>query len=203
MTRPIIAIDIDDVLADNAAGFIRYTNDKWGTSLEPDDYEEHWGKVWQTEHDLSETIRRRDELIEAGIYRTYAHDDSALPVLKRLSERFDLHVVTSRLAVMKDGTLEWLDKHYGGIFPPDNVHLAGIWEKVDASTHTVTKADTVRLIEAEYLIDDQLKHCEGAAENGVKALLFGNYKWNETDYLNANIVRVKDWNAVERYFDER
>ena len=38
--KPIIAIDIDDVLSDNAVQFINYCNKHWGRSLTIDDYDE-------------------------------------------------------------------------------------------------------------------------------------------------------------------
>lgn len=53
MKRLTIAVDIDDVLADNAAGFVTFSNERWGTNLTPDDYGEHWVKVWQVDNDAA------------------------------------------------------------------------------------------------------------------------------------------------------
>ena len=68
--KPIIAIDIDDVIANNALGFVDYSNKKFGTHLTVDDYQDHWGEVWRTSHE--ETERRAVEYHESGHIATYS-----------------------------------------------------------------------------------------------------------------------------------
>ncbi len=62
MHTPIIAIDIDDVLADYAAGFVKFSNARWGLNLTIADYDEHWGNVWGV--DVDEVRRRADIMID-------------------------------------------------------------------------------------------------------------------------------------------
>ena len=59
MRKLRIAVDIDDVLAENAAGFVKYSNEKWGTNLTVDDYDERWGAIWKV--DSLEVERRAQE----------------------------------------------------------------------------------------------------------------------------------------------
>lgn len=200
MTKPKIAIDIDDVLADNAAGFVAYSNYRWGTSLTVSDYIEDWASVWKLEHDIEEVIRRRDEFVTSTTHSELKPIDGAKDVLIRLSRNFELSIVTSRMKLMKDGTRQWLDKHYEGIFSYDMVHHAGIWDELTAESVKATKSGVVDSINADYLIDDQLKHCEAVAETGKKAILFGDYAWNQTEQLPERIVRLRDWKSVEAYF---
>ncbi len=203
MSRPIIAVDIDDVLAENAVAFVNFSNERWGTNLRVNDYEEHWAKVWQLEHDMSEVFRRRDEFIDSERYRTYSPIKSGYETLLVLSKKFDLRVVSSRLSVMRDGTLEWLNIHYPGIFQDETIHFAGIWDRLtDASVHT-TKANALSSIGASYLIDDQLKHCFAAADMNIETVLFGDYGWNQVDTLPHNVTRCIDWSSVGEYFDTR
>lgn len=202
MKKPIIAIDIDDVLAANAAGFVAYSNEKWGTNLKVEDYVEHWAQIWKTEHDIEETTRRRDQFIGSGAHGSFASDRIANVVLKKMSETYELHILTSRMVSMKDDTFSWLAKHYEGIFSEDSIHFAGIWDTLTHNSHTLTKAEVVKTIGADYLIDDQLKHCEAVAVEGVKALLFGDYRWNQTDQLPKNISRVSNWSEVGDFFNE-
>ena len=49
MRRLRIAIDIDDVLAENAIGFVAFSNERWGTRLSVDDYSEHWSEMWRVD----------------------------------------------------------------------------------------------------------------------------------------------------------
>ncbi|MDB5163342.1 MAG: hypothetical protein JWO54_598 [Candidatus Saccharibacteria bacterium] len=197
--RQKIAIDIDDVLADNATGFVNFSNKTWGTTLQPEDYHEHWMELWNV--DLVEAERRAIILTNASIFKNYTHDEAALPVLKRLSADYDLCIVTSRREHTRDDTLAWIHQHYEGLFNDETIHYAGIWDKgITLSGLSLTKADVIAQLDADYLIDDQLKHCEGVAQTGRKALLFGNYKWNQVDELPSGVTRVNDWAAVEEHF---
>lgn len=200
MSKPIIAIDIDDVLAANAAGFVKYSNERWGTHLTVEDYDEHWGKIWQVDH--AEVERRALELHESGIFAEYNHYEEALDVLQRLKRHYTLLCATSRRLSIKDLTEEWLHKYYPNIF--ETVHYAGIYDAaiVDAS-YARTKKDVLLKIGADYLIDDQLKHCFSAAEAGVQAIVFGDYSWNREDSLPENVTRCLNWSDVGAYFEQR
>lgn len=198
MAKKTIAIDIDDVLADNAAGFVAFSNRKWGTNLRPEDYDEHWAKVWAIDNE--EVERRATAFHESGVFRTYAHADTAMPVLKRLSLEYNLIIVTSRRLQIQGETLEWVHRHYPGIFSDETIHFAGIWDTIDNHSIHRTKADVVEQLGADILIDDQLKHCQAVVETGRQALLFGDYSWNRLDKLPSGMVRVADWAAVEQFF---
>lgn len=196
--RETIAIDIDDVLADNAGGFVEFSNQRWGTNLAPDQYDEHWAKIWQVDNE--ETERRANIFHESGVLKAYHRDDSALSVLRRLSHDFRLIVITSRRLQTKGDTVAWIHQHYPGIFTDETIHFAGIWDKVNDQSIALTKASLVDALGVDYLIDDQLKHCLAVAAAGKRALLFGNYTWNQTADLPSGMTRVANWRAVEEYF---
>lgn len=200
MNKQKIAIDIDDVLAANAEGFVAYSNEKWGTNLRVEDYDEHWAEVWKV--DMAETERRAVELHDSGIIAAYKHFNEALPILKKLSDRFDLIAITSRRRSIERLTREWIAKHYAGVFM--DVQFAGIFdEPVHHEMLKKTKVDLFTSNNVSYVIDDQLKHCLAAAALGIDTILFGNYAWNQAAALPANITRCHDWAAVDEYFDAR
>jgi len=64
-----------------------------------------------------------------------------------------------------------------------------------------TKNDVIKQIGADYLIDDQPKHCIAAAKAGIKTVLFGDYKWNRDLKLRKNMVRARNWQEVLEYFN--
>lgn len=199
--KQTIAVDIDDVLSPSAEAFIAYSNKVWGHDLAVDDYHEEWGGVWGVP--LEEAIRRSKLFHESTAYfEAFTCFDHALPVLIKLSKRYKLVILTSRKAVLKEVTEAWLNKHFPDVF--SEVIFAGIW---DGDEHVYTqlhksKADMCRQVGADYLIDDQIKHCLGASEVGVTGLLFGSYGWNKTDKaLPAGVVRVHNWKEVEEYFN--
>ncbi len=193
-----IAVDIDDVLAASAQHFVDFSNQHWGHSFTLSDYDEHWQRMWGLERDFTQARARADFYHAAKPYTQLHGVNGANASLKRLSRDFRLVVATSRLKKNADETHAWLDTHYGGIF--SDVHFAGIWDVVDDTTPFATKADLCRRIGADYLIDDQPKHCIGIAEDGKEALLFGGYQWNQAATLPKSVTRTPDWQAVEAYF---
>lgn len=204
MSKRTIAVDIDDVISRSAEGFSAFSNERWGTNLTAAQYSEEWAPLWGVS--VEEAIERAKELHDAGAHGTYLSYEEASPVLARLKERYNLEIVTSRRAVVSNITEDWLAKHFAGLFSA--VHYVGMWDE-DVDPHNVhqrlerTKADLCKQIGAEYLIDDQLKHCLAVAEVGIQAVLFGDYRWNQHDNLPVNVTRASNWDEVERYFDEQ
>lgn len=199
--KPVIAVDIDDVLAANAEGFANFSNKKWGTKLTADDYDEHWAQMWQV--DYEEENRRREVIIEHKLFIKHRFFNEAKPVLKKLKQSYRLIIVSSRGPRIREDTVEWLTKEYGNLF--EEIHFAPIWD--DVTKHTLeklkyTKADFLLELGADYLIDDQPKHCLAAVKAGIKTILFGDYKWNRHVELLPNMVRAKNGHEVSEYFNE-
>ncbi len=191
-----IAIDVDDVLAEHAAGFVEFSNQHWGTSLTVDDYDDHWAKMWQI--DDEELVRRSREFIDSSIIASYGHIRGAHQVLTKLAKNHNLIVVTSRRLQMKNDTMMWIEQHFPGIFSSQEVYFSSIWDgSSKRQAHTLTKTELVSSLEADVLIDDQLKHCLAVADSGRKAILFGDYSWNQAEELPGNVSRCRDWYEVE------
>jgi len=197
--KPIIAIDIDDVLAKSAQNFVEYSNNHWGTLLTVDDYDENWTKLWQVDNE--EAGRRSQEYLGSGILGTYEHNEDAIEVFEKLKEDFKLIVVTSRSTWLKDETTVWIKNKYPYIFTDEDIYFAGIWDKGVCDEAIISdKGDFIMNLGADYIIDDQLKHCIGAARCGIKALLFGDYGWNRLEDLPSRVDRVRNWSEVLEYF---
>jgi uncharacterized HAD superfamily protein len=199
MSRQVIAVDIDDVLADQAEAFLAFSNKMWGTTFGVHDYTEHWMDLWGV--DLEETQARSDLYHESGTISTFRHKAEALPVLRRLKQNYSLVIVTSRRRRIKDETVAWIDRHFPDIF--DDIHFAGFFDDLDTKRWHMTKADIVSDLGANFLIDDQLKHCVATAEAGINTVLFGDYRWNQTPELPQGVTRCNSWGEVEQYFDGR
>jgi 5'(3')-deoxyribonucleotidase len=200
MKKQVIAVDVDDVLASSAQGWVDFSNKKWGTNLTVDDYNEDWAKMWGVDRE-EEKIRAK-AVYDAVIIKDFKHHDAALPVLTKLSKKYELVIATSHIQAMHKETLEWLDKHYKGIF--SGFHGSGLFDVLTDTSHKGTKADLVKRIGADYLIDDQSKHCLAVADLGIETILFGDYGWNrDIGPLPPRVTRCFDWAAVEEYFDGR
>jgi uncharacterized HAD superfamily protein len=196
-----IAVDIDDVLSATVEGIVSFSNERWGMQLTMEDYTEEFAVFWGVP--LQEAHKRIDEMLSSGLFSRHRHFEDAVPVLTSLKQQgYNLVAVTSRRSILKPDTDKWLKRYFPGIFK--EVRYMGLWD----GQHDVqkalkqTKAEICRELGAEYLIDDQLKHCVGAAAAGVTSFLFGEYKWNSTaDELPANLIRVNGWDDIGRYFD--
>lgn len=199
--KPVIAVDIDDVLSASAQAFIAFSNRKWGTNLGIEDFDEDWGSMWEISHE--QTMARAREFHDSGIISSYDHYDAALPVLQHLQERYSLVVLTSRNLRMDEETKEWINKRYPGLFR--EVYFSGIYDDVPSDKAQIacrtTKAEMLQRIGASYLIDDQPKHVIGAAEIGLHAILFGLYPWNREADLPSGVTRCETWQKIGEYFD--
>lgn len=199
MAKPIIAVDIDEVLAAEAEYIIAYSNKHWGHSLTLDDYTEHWA-FWGIDNMDPEFERRADELHAPGTVSKYRVLPGAKQALRELAERFELIIVTSRRKRVESETRVWLDKNFPGIF--SRVILTGFWDNVDdPSRHLHSKGDILQDNGVDYLIDDQVKHCASATRHGIGAVLFGDYASSHSVALPDGVTRCKDWEAVRRYFN--
>ncbi|MDQ5885809.1 MAG: hypothetical protein QG628_206 [Patescibacteria group bacterium] len=201
MKKQVIAVDLDDVLASSASAFVEYSNKKWGTNLEVDDYSEHWAQMWGI--DIAEALKRRDHIYEQQVQIKLRSMDNAKDVLVHLARNYRLIIVTSRPIVLQKGTIEWIEKYYKGLF--EDIHFAGIWDGKHSLDHanTLTKASIIQELRADYFIDDHPKHCFAVAEAGVQSILFGDYSWSRGLKLPERVTRAENWNAIKEYFDDK
>lgn len=197
--KPVIAVDIDDVIAAHAPAFVEYSNKKWGTSLTVDKYNDHWAELWGVSE--KETKQRVDDYHHSGAFSGYSTVEDSDQSLRKLKECYTLVVLTARQKSLSEDTIAWVDKNFSGIF--DDIHFAGVWDKPLEQAVKQDKTALSKQIGADYLIEDQLKYALPAGEAGIKVLLFGDYPWNKLEKLPSNVTRVKNWQEVLEYFDEQ
>jgi uncharacterized HAD superfamily protein len=195
-----IAIDIDDVLAEQAEAFIDYSNQTWGTTLSVSDYTEDWAKLWSV--DLAEIEKRSLTYHASGTMGRFAHKSEAIPILAELRQSYRLIIITSRRSLVREETLQWINDYFSNTF--EEIHFAGFFDKTGHGASLLTKADIARQVGADFLIDDQLKHCLAAATAGIDSIVFGDYHWNRTSSeLPHGVTRCRTWHDVGDYFESR
>lgn len=205
MSKKLLALDIDDVLSDSAEGFIGFCNSTWGTNLTLDDYTEHWAEMWRIDSGSLEFAERVATINNSKMFPSYTRKDHAREVLSKLHETFQIIAVTSRRRLIEADTRDWIHEHYEGII--DDIVFAGIYDTDDTRPSTIherlkaTKGDLLKDLNANYFIDDQLKHCDAAVAYGIPTILFGDYPWNSGPLSNELITRCSNWQAVEHYFE--
>jgi uncharacterized HAD superfamily protein len=199
--KPVIAVDVDDVLAAERDAVREFVNATYGTSHTEEDYSvdgsyaRYWERVWGV--DSEEGGKRYQAYLEAHEKIGHQTVDGAIKAINKLKKNYNLAVITSREDVLIDTTHSWLEKHFPKTF--SHIEFAVVWSK----DYSVSKARIAKELKASYIVDDNPDHCNLAQEGGIQALLFGDYGWNRNAKLTEGIIRVKNWQEVLEYFDAK
>ena len=195
MKKPILAIDIDDVLAKHTQGITNWHNAKYGTKHTENDYFSsiHWSQVWGVEE--AEAERRAVEFHKDLEHSRFAVIEGSREALAKLAQKFDLVAVTIRRKIVVPTTYDWLSSNFAGLI--NDVKFVEFWE----TDKKQTKAQICLEIGATYLIDDSLEHCLVCADAGIPAIVYGDYAWNRVGSLPPNVTRAKDWGQILELLD--
>lgn len=199
MSKPLIAVDIDDVLADESSVIRPFINERFNLQLSKADYEipgayrGYWERVWGVS--AVEGRQMYDEYVASGAKSALHTVPGAIQAIEALKQKYRLAIITARRDHLMDLTHSWLNEHFPNTF--EDVKFAQIW---DDGTK-VPKAQIARELNAAYLIDDSAEHCLLANEAGITSLLFGDFGWSKGVDIPSSIVRVADWEAIQEYFD--
>jgi 5'(3')-deoxyribonucleotidase len=197
--KPIIAIDVDDVLARTNEGLMHFINRHYGTNHTWEEYDVegeydgYWEMVWNVPKD--EARKRYSHFVESGVSKELIPVDGAIDALKQLKKRFELVIITARSDEQMEDTHHWLDSHFPELFK--SVDFVPTWDP----NNKVSKGIICKQIGASYLVDDSIDHCRLALEEGIEAILFGHYGWNKSQELPKGLSRIKTWPKVVEYFD--
>lgn len=191
MQKPVIAIDIDEVLSPFVPEFVVWHNQHYGTEYRLEDFHTYeFYKVWGGSREEA-IIKGCDYFETRGAVEPLA---DSVAVLNRLRHHYDLMVITSRMLTQKAKTEAWIAEHFPGIF--QEIVLCNHWSK-NSHEPMMKKSEACLLHGAQYLIDDLPSYVEDAATAGIQGLLFGQYPWNQQVLAHPQIQRVADWRAIE------
>lgn len=198
MAKKVIAIDVDDVLANSTEAFRRVVNDHLNVNLLPEDYrieadyDKYYEQVWQ-QNGLGGKVNYTDfepQMVEDQSH-IQPHQD-AQSVLGRLAKKYRLIIVTSRPATWRKATDRWLEQHF-----PDLFSEVLFTDETDGKS----KGQLCKEYSAGWLIDDNVGHAQSAIDAGLEVVLFGDYGWHHK--VPAHFHRCKTWALIEEYFDGR
>ncbi|KAK4370157.1 hypothetical protein RND71_009632 [Anisodus tanguticus] len=128
----------------------------------------------------------------------------ARQTLQKLSRFCNLSIVTSRQNAIKDHTIEWIERHYPGLF--QDMHFGNHFA---LNGQSIAKSDMCRPLKrfllslgATVLIDDNPRYAIECAKVGIKVLLFdyeNSYPWSKSESLNGHpmVRKVHNWGEVE------
>lgn len=188
--KPLVAVDIDNVLGATAEMIADFSNKTWGTDLDATHFNEDFSVMWGVSS--QEAVKRVAYLYQSDIFAHISPIDDAFTVLSMLKDQYRFVTLSSRLSSVATLTRQWLDRYYPGIFVEQ--YYSGIYDVSDTqktSRVAHTKGESAHAVGAICLVDDEPKHCLGAQQYGIDAVLFGNYRWNN-QHLEA-IHTCRSW----------
>eukprot|EP01039_Chlorochromonas_danica_P003281 gene3281-3598_t len=173
--KPIVAVDIDEVLAQFIPKLADFHNDIYGgPSLSAESfvsYEFH--KVWGGS--IEECNQKMEAFFESDYFKERIDPmPHALETLQRMKEKYSLHVVTARQHKVEEVTRSWLSKYFPNIF--EDIHFGNHYS---TSGKSRSKAEMCKSIGAKVLIDDSLIYATQCALADISVVLFGHYPWNQ------------------------
>jgi 5'(3')-deoxyribonucleotidase len=196
-----IAIDIDDVLAASTEAIRLSINSKLGINLQPEHYKvpgEYWGyyeKIFE-EHAIEDTGLVQDfhtAIVDDAVIINPI--DDAVSSISKIIKKYRVIFITARETAMEKTTRRWFSTH----FDSSNIELYFSNNRINAEFKT--KGELCIELGASILIDDNPGHCQSAIDNGIDAILFGEYGWHTK--VPKDVIRCKDWESVLRYLDGR
>ncbi len=189
MSKPIIAIDLDDTLRPWTYPLREWVAEQLELTSMPyhDAPQTMLADLFGCSRAAGDTFANRFAIEAPG--RDLEPFRDALPVLKELKKFYQLIVVTARLHSLGEITRQYIDLHFPEIF--EEVIFASY--QIDRKPkHVICKE-----IGADIIIDDRLTYVTEYAAEGMRPILFGDYPWNRADVLPDGVVRAASWGDVE------
>jgi 5'(3')-deoxyribonucleotidase len=195
MKKPVIAVDIDDVLVDTAAKLLDDYNRKYGTSLT----KHHYYKKDVEPLGVTDYAIAAERLAKYHTSPDFleAHPiPDAIDVIQRLSPHFEFIGVTSRPETIAEPTRAWAKQHFGDAI--SKIIFTSFVMAAEKDQTPLTKAIACKEIGAVFMIKDHLGHALPVSELGVKVFLIDQL-WNQHDALPENVIRTSGWSDVEKH----
>lgn len=173
--KPILGIDMDDVIADTYQQILDWYEKDYGKRLIKSELE---GKLIREAVPEDHVEKVYQYFFEPGFFRDIEPIPGAIEGIRALQEHFDVFIVTAaqQFPQSLSEKNEWLDEY----MPFIN------WSHRVFCGHK-------HFLGADYLIDDQIYNFEFFTGNPI--LYSAPHNLLEEDY-----TRVNDWDEVEAYF---
>jgi 5'-nucleotidase len=181
MSRPILLLDVDGVLADFVGPTLDYVNTAWGYRAQRDDV-----KCWDIGHALDLAIERRVALrrfwTRPGFCRHLPVLPGALEAVDTLKQYAEIHLVTTPLANCPTWQHEreiWIERYFG--ISADYVH------------HCYHK----RIVDGDVLVDDGVHNIQAWSSWRGRAPWARALLWTASHNTTSNDgIRVHGWDQV-------
>jgi len=194
MIKPVLAIDIDEVLFPFTDLFLAYHNEKHGTNIALSDMQTNYLEDI-TGDTLEQILVKLEDFANTEAFRQNRPLQHSVESLEKLRQHYELVLVTARDHFYRGHTERFIEGHYPNVFR--ELHYT---HQIETPHEREKKWVMCQRLNAVALIDDTLKNVVQCAEHGIDGIVFGDYPWNQADELPPGVTRCKDWPAVLEYF---
>lgn len=167
-----IGIDLDSTLNDLETQWIlNVYNTEYNDTLTLEDM-----RCWDVEEYVKKECGKKvyDILLRPNFFFSLNPREYAQEVTKKLSEKYDLFIVTAYHPLTVVDKVKWVEKHYPHI-----------------NSKNIIFCNAKGLINTDYLIDDGGHNILDYYNNGGENPIVFDKPWNR--YLNSSFNRAKDW----------
>lgn len=172
-SKPVVAVDVDEVLGYFVSQLCKFHNEAYSTQLTPEaftsyQFHEVWGGTREETDAKMRLFFESKHFLEGEQGHGIPVVDGAAEVLRKHTDKLELHVVTSRQNILKEMTEAWIARHYSEIFT--KLHF-GNHHSLEGEVRS--KPDLCRDIDAVMIIDDNVRYARECADAGIRTCLFG------------------------------
>ena len=193
----ILAIDIDEVLADFSAGLVKYYKKQHGIKLRNFNIDNtEWWQAWGGTKEGA--IGRVYEFVHSNAIMAIKPIKGSRRGIKELKKLgHDLLVVTGRPMAVLEKTVDWLERFYPKVF-------RGVYS---TDFHIVNKGkenkgDICARKGVKLMIDDYYAYCLEALEHNIPTLLYSS-SWNKDKKLPTGMTRVNNWQEIVDHINHK
>ena len=201
-SKPVIAVDLDEVLGEFVPSLLAFHNATYATSLTLSSFHSYlFHEVWGGSFD--DAVHKVHAFFDSPHFHHMPPLPDALPTLTALSPHATFHIVTARQLSIQPHTERWVAQHFPHVFA--SIQYGNHFDRHGGVSRS--KADMCVQVGARVLIDDSATHARAVAGVVDWVLLFdrdGTYNWSKgrPEYdvgMPDNVRRVHSWKEVEAF----
>lgn len=190
LIKPLIAVDLDDVLADYCNPLIAFHNQTFGTNLARQNFTSY--RLWEVWGGTSEEATRKVyHFHNTDYFRNIVPVQGAVEGINILTKQYNLVIITSRFTDFMEYTSEWLKKFFPNKFL--RVYFTNHWNLITGGTYK-KKSDICLEIGAKTILEDSIEYALDCTRRGIRTILLDN-PWNQCDD-QVGITRVRSWKEI-------
>ena len=193
MCEKIIAIDVDEVLAETIQSMLKKQNYTWKwKKVNREDLNTY--NLWEIEKLWITKNRALWMFVKFQLWSWLTKKikpvEWAREKLMELKEKwFKLYAVTARLSWLRISTKLWLKRNFPDCF--EHIVFANFF-----TSRARKKSEICKEIWAGIIIEDNLETCNDCVSQWIKCFLLDKPR-NQCDKLNENIKRVYSWGEID------